>query len=118
MVKIIKKKSENLPAFDYENGVVVIKESTLEDEDKAQKAARIEFGNGKKSFEPSSAEFMASLLKRVGKFYMTEEDAENEVKECGFKASEIIKMPSPFLTACFEELNGITDQEAGENIGS
>jgi len=117
MVKIIRKKSQDLPNFDYENGIVVVTEHTLFDEDKAQKAAKIEFGKGLKSYEPSSPEFMASLLKRIGKFYMTEEDMNNG-KECGFKASDILNMPAPFLTACFENSGLITDQGTGENDGN
>lgn len=114
MVKIIKKQSENLPDFDYENGIVEVRDHTMQDEDIAEKAAKIEFGNGRKDFEPSTRQFLASLFKRISKFYKTEEDY-REKKECGFKAGQILQMPSPFLTECFQMLNPTAQLEEEEN---
>lgn len=112
MVRVIRKNQENLPEFDYQNGVVVVRPHTMEDENRAEKNAHIEFCLGKKGVEPSTREFMASLFKIIAKFYNSEQDYK-EGNEKKFKASDILRMPSPFLTECFEELSlsGLTEQE-------
>ena len=94
--------------FDYENGIVEVREPLLEDEKMARRHASLAFKAGKE--EPTQEEIMTCLIFRCCKFF----DADNN--EIKFKEVEIHRMKSSFLADCLQAI-GSDSSVVNENIG-
>lgn len=110
MAKFVKKINDKKTKFDYENGTVEIRETTLNDERVARRNAQAIFGKGKKDYEVSQIEFLACLVKISCKFF--NEDG----TECFFKEQDILNMESTFLGELFS-FSGSDISEQMENFG-